>query len=353
MIRGINRLGLEALLYFHREDQEQNLVFSPSSASIALGMAMSGASTDSRRKIEKIFGMGPDAVDAEVFRDLRLSIENIEGGRSVCANSVWVSPRLQLPRAFVQEMVSDFGAPVTQVDFDTEAAQERIDAWVHKATHGWITRLPLSLDATTYAVLVNATTFFGTWEKPFRKDDTAPAIFHSPGGDVSVPMMSSTEEFYATSTAKFSAVDLPYQDKVIMRVFLPSLDSNVTELLSLIATRGWEELSRNDTQTSLVRLPKWSVRSQSALRAFLAERVPILLSSTTEPNAALGHPYEIVQETFLEVDEEGTRAGAVTAEPYKSDDSPELVFVADRPFVYAVLDRMTGAILFAGVVIRP
>ncbi|HSM03109.1 MAG TPA: serpin family protein, partial [Longimicrobiales bacterium] len=61
---------------------------------------------------------------------------------------------------------------------------------------------------------------------------------------------------------------------------------------------------------------------------------------------------EVRQKTFIEVDEAGTRAAAVTSVGVGVTSAPP-AFVVDRPFVFVLRERLSGTILFTGVVGDP
>jgi serpin B len=57
---------------------------------------------------------------------------------------------------------------------------------------------------------------------------------------------------------------------------------------------------------------------------------------------------EIRQKTFVEVNEEGAEAAAVTVIEISTTGNTTRLFIANRPFLYLIKEKSTGTILFIG-----
>lgn len=357
---------------FHRLAQarpDENVVVSPLSAGLAMSMVANGATGSTRTGIERALatGMELDALNAaNASLAAALRTDDVE---LAVANSLWARQGVPFLPSFMERNQQFYRAEVATLDFASPEAARRINEWASRNTHGRITRMvepPLDGDLIMY--LMNAVYFKGRWQDEFRPQATRPRTFHAPGGDVQRPMMSRTGSYGWMQGEGFQAVRLPYRGgRFSMYVLLPDSGQSLAQLrgrLSAEAWRGW--MTRFAPRDVMLTMPRYRLNLESRLNQPLAA---MGMGEAFDPNAArfgamLGAEYlarqnayvgEAKQKVFIEVNEEGTEAAAVTGVEMRATSMPPppLAFTVDRPFVLAIRDDQTGALLFVGQVTDP
>lgn len=346
----------------------ENVVVSPLSAGLAISMLANGATGETRAGIERALdvGMGLDALNpANAALSQALRSDDLE---LAIANSLWARQGVPFLPTFMDVNRQFYGAEVATLDFNSPDAARRINDWASRNTRGRITRMVDRLDTDLIMYLMNAVYFKGRWQDEFRAADTRPRTFHAPGGDVQRPMMARTGDYGHLRGEGFQAVRLPYRGgRFAMYVLLPDAGQSLAQLrgrMTAEAWRGWMDDFRV-TEVSLV-MPKYRMALESRLNNPLqamgmadafspsAARFGALLPAEylARQNAYVG---EAKQKVFIEVNEEGTEAAAVTGIEVRTTSvpAPPVAFVVDRPFLFAIRDDQTGALLFIGQVNDP
>ncbi len=359
-----------------RADVPDNLFFSPFSISSALGMTYGGAGGDTAQQLHDVLHVGLD--DAAFHETLGAYVHDVGGEHERAytldvANRLFVDQSFPLQPAFVTLTTDTYGAPVAPVDFvgDPDGARAAVNGWVSDQTRGTIDALlPAgSITSDSRIVLANAIYFLGDWTQAFEPSSTTDQLFHAPSGDRTVPMMlgnpAGDEPLLATINDDFSMIRLPYQsDELSMLLILPT--DPATPLADLEPTLDAARLQAlvdalQPAYQTTVQLPRFELRTQLELApalkslgmtdAFdfaLADFSP--LSATTEDFAIA----EVFHEAFVSVDEHGTEASAASGvHGHRQLFSYTPPFVADRPFLFAIRDDLTGTILFLGRLVEP
>ncbi|HEY0017082.1 MAG TPA: serpin family protein [Longimicrobium sp.] len=360
-------LGLFRQLGDARPDQ--NVVVSPLSAGLAVSMLANGAQGQTLAGIQQALGTGMDldglngtnAALAQALRsgDVELAI----------ANSLWARQGVPFLPSFMERNQRYYQAEVAALDFSSPQAAARINRWVSDKTNGRITRMvepPIDGDVVMY--LMNAVYFKGRWQDEFRASATRPLPFRAPRGTVQRPMMTRTGSYGYLDGDGFSAVRLPYRGgRFAMYVLLPDASSGVAALRRGLTPQAWAGWMEGfGTREVRVVMPKYRVNVESRLNAPLAALGMTDAFSQTAANfgallpaeyLARGNVYvsEAKQKVFVEVNEEGTEAAAVTGIEMRATSAPPppAEFVVDRPFILAIRDDTTGALLFIGQVNDP
>ena len=345
-----------------------NVIVSPLSAGLALGMLGNGATAGTRAGIEQMLAEGPlDALNpANAALAAALRTDDVE---LAVANSLWARQGVPFLPAFLQQNRQFYGAEIESLNLSTPQAARRINDWASRSTRGRITEMvdgPLEPQVILY--LMNAVYFKGRWQDEFRPQATRPGTFHAPGGDVQRPMMSRTGSYGYVDGEGFQALRLPYRgNRFAMYVLLPDSGQSLADLrgrLSATAWRGWMGTFR--PREVHVTMPKYRMSLESPLNtplkalgmaeAFDPARASFRAMLTPEffqgQNAYVS---EAKQKVFIEVNEEGTEAAAVTGVEVRATSAPPppQEFTVDRPFVVAIRDDQTGALLFVGQVTDP
>lgn len=354
---------------------DSNTVASPVSAGMALSLALLGARGMTAAALSG--ALGTSALDrAELERRGAAFIASVADRRDVqleIAHAVWVDSVARLVPSF-EASAAAWHATVGTLSLSSEAAVETINAWADSVTHG---RIPTILDEpgsdTARLFIASSVYFEGKWLEPFDRGETGPRDFTLRSGrTVPVPMMARTGRMAYTREAGYQMVRLPYRGgRVAMYVILP--DSGDPDgsgaLVRRFAESGWppslDEAQMRDVELVL---PKLHVEMELDLAPVLrALGAGIALGGDSADfrdlavDRATGRELplfveEALQRVYLDVDEEGTEAAAVTGltmAEITSVPPPRVLFVVARPFLFALRDEVSGADLFVGSIQSP
>jgi serpin B len=351
------------------EDGEANVFVSPLSASMALGMTLAGAEAATFEAMRTALGLGGlerEEIGA-AYRSLIDLLSDLDPAvRMEIGNSVWNREGFALEEAFVSEIERDFLATVEALDFNDPAAADAINAWVRDATDDLIEGIvEPPIDPLTMLFLINAIYFEGQWTEQFDPARTRDGEFHRPDGSVArVPFMwMSDGEFPFAATPGYTAIELPYGGEAFaMTVVVPAEGTGLDAFVEALDAGAWDGIVEGLASTKvLVGLPKFSLEYEKSLNEVLAalgmevafDEAAADFSRMHRDAVAMGlHISRVKQKAFVEVDEEGTRAAAVTSVEVGVTSAPP-TFVADRPFLFAIRERLSGALLFTGLVNDP
>lgn len=357
-----------------------NLAFSPASIETALAMTFAGANGETAAEMARVlhFELQGDALH-QAFNSLDTLLESRswqgknaegedEGVLVKTANSLWGQKDLTFEQLFLDTLAKNYGAGMRLVDYKTAAEEARrtINKWVADQTEDKITDLipEGALDSLTRLVLVNAVYLDATWASQFEKEATRDGGFTTlSGATVTTPLMSQETRFAYAKGDGWQAVELPYsRDELAMLLIVPDqgrfadIEAQLGAGLVGQAAGALENLGE-------VRLtmPKFEFRTQASLatalqtlgmqKAFLPDGADFAGMTTAETL----YISDVVHEAYIAVDEEGTEAAAATAVIMRATAMPmePIELTIDRPFLFALRDKDTGAVLFLGRVTDP
>jgi len=363
---------------------EQNGVFSPTSAQLALAMTYGGAVGDTAAGMktalhDNLGGVKYHAACNRLLRDLgSRNLTNVDAAGNVRhieltpANSLWVDRTEAVKTPFLDLLGQQYDSGMRRVDFMNEWNPSRlaINGWVMDNTHQKIHDLLLEqdIDEATRFVLVNALYFYGSWAKPFAKTETQLGTFHAlTGTDVQASMMHGGGFWNYKSTSSATVVQVPYvainpsiSGNLSMTVVLPN--AGQFEAARAQVSGAWlSTMTQGLTATSSVNLtmPKFKIETpQLQLKEGLKR---MGMASAFESADFTGmtddrslYIAKVIQKAFIGVDEDGTEAAAATAVIVESIAMPGSIVpvVVDRPFLFFIQDP-TGLVLFSGQVVDP
>lgn len=359
---------------------ESNVVVSPLSIHLALAMALGGARGETATQMEsalRVAGIDPATLHAALNGlDAALTARNrteppIEGREQKVevsvVNSLWGQQGFDFLASYLDLLATNYGAGMRLVDFETAAEDARvsINDWVAGETNDRITDLipEGALDALTRLVLVNAVYLDATWASPFDHDATFDAPFTlADGSPVMVPTMHRSASSWYGSGDGWRAIDLPYTgEELSLLVVVP--DTGRFDDVEAMLGDGLIDAVRASLGTAQVNLalPTFEIRTRAGLSEVLRSLGMVdAFDATTADFSGIAtgerlHVTDVIHEAFIAVDEDGTEAAAATAVVVGVTSAPlEVVeLTVDRPFLFFLQDRATGAILFMGRVINP
>jgi serine protease inhibitor len=387
----------------------RNVVFSPTSIALALGLVRAGARGETAAEIDDVLHVngsdellaGLNALDQALgARDVKW--QDSDGGHRVAlriANASFAQKGWTVEQQFLDALASAFGAGLHLVDYksDPEAARRAINGWVDQRTAGRIPELlaPSDVRTSTRLYLVNAIYFKAAWERWFDENRTKKASFERlDGSKVDVDMMARSAGggdpvIPLASGPGWQAVDLRYKAPpgspplamtLVLPKNLPAFESKLdSALLSRIVTKLDAErkaFEEPDCPPEFdagcypydlhVYLPRFSIDTRAQLEDLLAAAgMPRAFDSTADftgihDPAADGEPVfisAVIHQANIDVDENGTEAAAATAIGMDTGGGPsaldDFTIRFNRPFLFFVRDVETGTILFMGRVVDP
>lgn len=355
-----NTFGLGLFARMSADAPRANVFISPFSVSMALGMTLNGAAGDTRTAMQSTLGfagMSDSAVNASYRGIIDLMRTLDPKVRFDIANSIWTRQGFPVLEAFLETNRRAFDAECAELDFDSPAAVTTINNWVKTKTNGKIPTIlddPIASDIVMY--LVNAIYFKGTWTTQFKPDDTRQATFHGMAGAKTLPLMSRGGTMRYREDDRVQVVDLPYGNgRYSMTVLLPKQGVSVDDVAAGLTPAVWNGYTSSlaDTEMDLW-LPKFTLEYKEILNAALAALgMGVAFGdqadfSRMSESARLAIS-RVIHKTFIDVNEEGTEAAAVTAVEMRNTSVGDRVSMrVDRPFVLAIREHHTGAVLFIG-----
>ena len=360
-------------LYGALSTGEGNLFLSPYSISTALAAAYAGAGGNTAAQMSTVLHFGPRGEKFDLgFKALIGAVARSGGSKGYelhSANAMWVQQGYGLLKAFQETIEKNYGAGVYETDFRSagRGSSRAINDWVARETRGKISQVvsPGVIDGATRLVLANAVYFKGDWDSKFERSDTEDGTFHlAADSQVEVAMMHQENDFEYMKTGAAEVLELPYVgDGMSMIVVLPTAADGLAEVektLTMDALKRW--LSQLSTHSVEVALPKFEMERALSLREVLsAMGMPdAFVSSVADFSGINGRRDLFVQEVahkaWIDVYEEGTKAAAATSISIGCGGGPSFppaVFRADHPFLFMIVEKESGSILFLGRVRDP
>lgn len=363
------------------EGSEENLFFSPYSISLALAMTYAGARGETAAQMAQALHFTlPQERLHSAFQVLSSALAkegeeapSLEGRpfKLRVANALWAQEGHPFLPTFLDLLAENYGARLERVDFitDPEKARLAINAWVKEKTEGKIPELlePRDVNRFTRLVLTNAIYFNAAWHYPFDEKLTSPAPFHLlHGSQVLVPMMHRTEFFAYAEGPDYQAVELPYRGRdgspstFSMVILLPKPGQFPAFEGAFSSEKLRSILGQLGPKNVALALPKFRFRAKFRLReALCALGMPLAFSPQADFSGMDGardlYIDNVIHEAFVAVDEAGTEAAAATAVVVRITAAPfaPVEMRVDRPFLFLIREKETGAILFLGRVMNP
>jgi len=370
VIAAANRFAPALLAQVNATRAQQNVFISPLSASMALGMTLNGAGGDTYSEMRSALGFGTTSREAIIqsYRDLIALLRALDPKVDFrIANAIWYQQRFapSIAPTFLSEATQYFGATSRGLDFADPASLRAVNDWVSTSTSGKITSIVDELPPNLVMLLVNAIYFKGDWREAFDKSKTTSAPFTTEGsGVVRVPMMQRTGAARVGVADGRTIVDLGYGgDAFSMSILLPRAGESVNSLVASLTEASWgaavASLRTGEVELTMPRFSMtWEAELNAPLKA-LGMRQAFVEGGAdfTRLSPTLGRDLFISfvkQKTFVDVNEVGTEAAAVTGVGVGVTSIPQRTVVrVDRPFVFAIRERLSGTILFIGKIMQP
>ncbi|RIH63900.1 serpin family protein [Mariniphaga sediminis] len=371
LIEAENDFGFELFQHvFSSETRYENIMVSPLSVSLALAMTYNGADGETKAamgKALKIQGLTPQEINNSYF-DLINSLKSLDPKVLLeIANAIFYRDDFEVESKFMSINKTYYDSEISALDFEAQLqALKTINGWVTEKTHDKIQSIIDRISPQQVMFLVNAIYFKGTWQKEFNEDRTKKLPFYLENGEsVKTETMQRLDTLPYMSNDLFSAVKLPYgTENYNMYIFLPEKGKTLQEIAGKLNKDNWETWMKNFQLTERVdiKFPRFKYSYDVNLNDALTKMgMGIALSGAADfsginKNRNL-HIDFVKHKSFIEVNEEGTEAAAVTSVGVRMvsiGNSPKTIpFHVNRPFFYAITEKSTDAVLFMGTVKNP
>jgi len=308
-----------------------------------------------------------DSLRRSEFRTLLLETKDLSGIELNIANALWVQWDYPIRESYVSVIRRYYLGDVREVDFksDPTGAERLINGWVENETNGKIKNLMSNLNPDIRLIITNAVYFKANWSLRFNPSETHNDTFTLSSGErIMVPMMTRLGKFNYTETDEFQAIEMPYADSNFsMVIILPKKKDGLKEIEHELSPKFLSTiLSSFKKEEVEVTIPKFKFEGDYSLgktlqimgmREAFTDRADF--SGISEKPLAIS---DVVHKTFISVAENGTEAAAATAVlmtvAAAPGTNPEYkVFKADHPFLFLIVDRNTGLVLFIGRLVDP
>ena len=371
-------------------DKNKNLLLSPLSVSLALGMTMNGAKGDTLAEMQKVLGdtltaeelnayykgwsdrlLTPQTVRYYGFNDDGYFDElETESAPVTLANAIWIKDdeqMIQVPQQFLQTIAGYYKAGVFKAPFD-DTTVEDVNSWCDENTHHMIPSVLDKLSPDAVMLLANALTFEDVWETQYEDYRVLDGTFTAANGESRDAKMMHSDEYcylcddqatgfikgYRDPRYSFAAV-LPNED-ISLDDYIASLDGE--KLAGLLEKRQHCDVNAAmpkfsfDYGTELSKVLKALEMPTAFGEGEISPDFTGLNEAPVEGDTKIGR---VIHKTHIDVSESGTKAAAVTVVEMLTEgvieEPPQPKYVTlDRPFLFMILDNQTNLPIFIGTV---
>lgn len=351
------------------EPSDKNLFISPLSAAIALGMTSNGSSDETLEAMRSTLGFS-DMTEDEMnsyFKKLSSDLPLLDPKTTFnTANSIWYRKGFEVLPEFKKTNSEYYEAVMEELNFSGPSAKETINLWVKDKTKDKITTIiddPIPDNTVMY--LINAIYFKGQWKYQFDKSQTKKLPFHTDkNNSIRADFMIANADVRSFYSGGNQILELPYgNEKFSMVILMPAEGEPLEAFANALTPDTWDQsMAEMKPLNANVILPKFKFDYENELNNELS-KIGMGIAFTDQADFTRINPggnlkiSKVKQKAFVEVNEEGTEAAAVTSVGLEltSLPSPKVppTIIINRPFLFAIKENNTGLILFIGKMNNP
>lgn len=366
VVIGLNTFGFN----LYKKIASENTIFSPYSLSSLLGILVTGSAGNTQSQLLHTLNLDKlKNIDA-----LNNELDQINSGliaqkhSFIIANALWADNNLSYKDAFLSAIQQLKSINFYRVNFAKSSKQAviQINDWVSTKTKGYIKKLlDENLPAATQLILTNAIYFKGSWELPFKAEDTNQQTFTlEKRNKIQVAMMHQSDYFDYAETDKMQMLQLNYAKSTLaMILLLPKPNYTLQQLQASFNPTIFSRLMQTSSHPQvIVSIPKFKIEStfESLNQPLQALGLTDAFSAKANFSNMATSPLqisEVIQKAIIQVDEQGTVAaaasGIVMTVTARMDQNKPVYFIADHPFMFIIYDKQTNLIIFMGQVTHP
>jgi len=372
IVNASNKFAFDFYKSFNQLTGNQNFFISPFSIVEALSMTYNGANGNNKTEMANTLGFAKysDSQVNEYNQSLASALVSADDKvQFEIANSIWCRQNFNVLQSFIDVNQNYYNADVKTLDFNSPDALVTINNWADSKTHGKILTILDEIPPLTVMYLINAIYFKGTWQYQFDSTKTQINNFYAENDSIikHQQMQLETNLNYYSGNG-FAAVELPYGNSAFNLVMVKPDTGKISEFISNMTDLKWSNMIQSmKLSTVVVKMPKFKFELKSLLNNTLKNMGMNLAFdqsgadfSRIDGKSDL-YISRVIHKTFIDLNETGTEAAAVTAVEIRYATSPGpgvkenpiYFFEANHPFVYAIVEKSTGVILFLGKMVDP
>jgi serine protease inhibitor len=345
--------------------ESENLIISPLSISCALSMTLNGANGSTRDAMLdalRVNGITPEAINNS-YKNLSAALLSVDKRVLISiANSVWTENNFVVKKPFADILTGFYSAESKSFDITDPLVPAQINTWIEGKTNGLIRNMVGQLDDNTVMLLINAIYFKGKWESEFDKTNTVQGSFYKPGGVISeVPLMKQTAEYKSFTGDGFVIAEFPYgQGNFVMDVIVPNDQNSLNSIIPAITGNNFktwlDQMTEKKTELTFPRFKYGYTKKLKDVLTSMGMGIAFTdnadFSNISDLSLLIN---EVTHQAFIETNEEGTEAAAVTVVSVGTTSMPADNFILniDHSFIYIIRETTTNSILFMGKVVDP
>ncbi len=365
IIESDNTFGFNIFRQVVENDDASNIFISPTSIALALSMTYNGAEGETKTAFETTLskqGLTREEIN-QSYKALINALKSVDPRVILeIANSIWYREGFDVLPEFINLNTKYYNAEVSSLDFASAEAPSVINGWVDDKTHGLIEKIIDNISPDVVMYLINAIYFKGMWKYEFDETKTVEAPFYlKDGRTVSNDFMNQKITVPYLANEKFRITELPYgQGNYSMVILLPNEGYSTADIVSQLTSENWNQWMGSLYERELnISLPKLKFSYKNLLNNELTNLgLGIAFTDMADFSGINGTGglmiSRVLHKSFIEVNEKGTEAAAVTAVEIILTSLPEEIFVTvNRPYLFALRETTTGAVLFLGMVQDP
>lgn len=343
----------------------ENTLLSPLSVISALAMTANGAKGETLAQMEEVLGLSVEELNAYMYTYMS-RLPEAEAGQLKLANSIWFTGEetFQVEKDFLQTNANFYGADIYKRAFDSGAARE-INQWVALKTEDMIPEIIDEIPEDAVMYLVNALAFEAEWGKPYEEYQVKEQTFTLEDGTKrQAELMYAKENTYLEDELATGFIKYYKEGKYAFVAMLPKEGVTVAEYVASLSGESVQSLFQNaSSELVYTAIPKFETEYNTELNQVLsAMGMQNAFDMYTADFSGLGQDTRperniyinrVLHKTYIQVSEQGTRAGAATAVEMASGstggpiEEPKMVYL-DRPFVYMLVDTENNLPIFIG-----
>ncbi len=339
-------------------DATENLMISPISLEVALGMFQNGIEGKTLEKLLKTQGLEDFKVDEvnDYYKTMIAGIAKADDRVTfTSANSLWYHNEYSVTDNFKSAIENNYTAKVASADFSDSKTKDIINSWCSDNTGERIKEMITSLGPDDLFHLLNAVYFKGGWPFEFDKKQTKKDEFKTADGDVKeIDMMYMQFSNIAYSDDNdFQTIVIPFSSPGF--VYFAMLPKESVKMDDAIASLSPASLNSFVGGKVNLYMPKFEVEYEMTALVDVLQAINPELAFNQDDITFLNtkvNDVNIMQKTFFKVDEEGVEAAAATdvsnGHTYDPDKSSIIELRFNRPFVYGIMEASTNMPLFIG-----
>jgi len=343
-----------------------NLFISPFSVSLALSMTLNGANGSTKTGMINTLGFGSETTSTinDYNKLLSNQLQSLDELVTFnIANSIWYRNTFTVNPTFLTTNHTYYNAEVSALDFSSPSAVTTINNWVSAKTNNAIPTIIDNIPTNNVMYLINALYFKGSWRNQFDASKTSDQNFYKEDQTVvKCKMMTQEITFPCYGNDIYNTIEMPYgQGNFVMTILLPNSGKSTSDVIAAFNANNWKTINDRLAATKVqMNMPRFKMSYEATLNGLLssmgmADAFNSTLADFTGINSGGGlYISEVKHKTMVDVNEEGTVAAAVTsvAITMQAVQLPAVINV-NKPFLFMISEKSTGAILFTGRIMDP